>query len=161
MTFSKQCSRPGEGSVPSCSMGLLNYGNRSLSRNLMFCLLFKLSCGAAMPQANCISQPRSTQSNMRQNDSSICSPCQVSKQYIPRKHQLRLYLGIIPLMVGNSPSECLLTKGGWESHAERRVRQLNPYSRFLWTEGCLKVVNKMNVERESLFLPTFLSCERQ
>lgn len=63
-------------------------------------------------------------------------------------------------MVGNSPSECLLTKEGWESHAERRMRQLNPYSRFLWTEGYLKVVNKMNVKRENLFLLTFLSCER-
>lgn len=63
-------------------------------------------------------------------------------------------------MAGNSPSECLLTKGDWESHAERKVRQLNPYSRFLWTEGYLKVMNKMNVERESFFLLTFLSCER-
>lgn len=63
-------------------------------------------------------------------------------------------------MVANSLSECLLTKGGWESLAERRVRQLNPYSRFLWTEGYLKLVKKMNVQRESLFLLTFLSCER-
>lgn len=29
--------------------GLLNHGNRSLSRNFIFCLLFKLSCGVAVP----------------------------------------------------------------------------------------------------------------